>query len=163
MKLHEYQAKELFSAYGIPVPTEQLIENTESLDTVTLPFPWVLKAQVLMGGRGKAGGIKRASNIAEARELANTMFQLSIKGSPIRRILVAPSVRIEQEYFVSLALDRSHQAFTLIASAEGGMEIEEVARSAPEKIFRRDIDPWRDSRPMKGAWPPKLWDLPARP
>lgn len=150
VKLHEYQAKELFSAYGIPIPAEQLIESIESLDAITLPFPWVLKAQVLVGGRGKAGGIKLAPNIAEAKELVDTMFRLTIKGSPVRRILVAPSVQIEQEYYVSLALDRSHKAFALIASAEGGMEIEEVARSAPEKIFRRDIDPWRGLSAYEG-------------
>lgn len=143
MKLHEYQAKELFAEYGIPVPTEHLIDSVESLGAIALPFPWVLKAQVLVGGRGKAGGIKPAANLAEAKELADTMFRLTIKGSPVRKILVAPSVQIKQEYYVSLVLDRSHKAFTLIASAEGGMEIEEVARTTPERIFRRDIDPWR--------------------
>jgi succinyl-CoA synthetase beta subunit len=159
VKLHEYQAKELFSAYGIPVPAEHVIENVESLEAIMMPFPWVLKAQVLVGGRGKAGGIKRTRNRAEAKELAETMFRQMIKGSPVRKILVAPSVPIEQEYYVSLVLDRSHKVFALVASAEGGMEIEEVARTAPEKIFRRDIDPWRGLMPYEGRLAAKALGL----
>lgn len=162
MKLHEYQAKALFSAYGIPIPAEQLIENVESIEAILLPFPWVLKAQVLVGGRGKAGGIKSVTTMADAKELADAMFRQTIKGSPVRRILVAPSVPIEQEYFLSLVLDRNHKAFALIASAEGGMEIEEVARSAPEKIFRRDIDPWRGLMPYEGRLAAKALGLPGK-
>jgi len=142
MKLHEFQAKELFRTHGIPVQNGVIIERPDQIEGLTLRYPVVLKAQVLVGGRGKAGGIKLAQTPAEARDRASAILGMSIKGEPVRRLLVAEAVNIGAEYYLAFIVDRSTRGLTAIASAAGGVDIEEVARTAPEKIARESVDPF---------------------
>lgn len=143
MKIHEYQARNLFRKYGIPVPdgvvchsveeVEEKVPNDEKLR--------VVKAQVHVGGRGKAGGVKLAKSKAEAIEKAGEILGMDIKGLTVEKVLVADAVDIEKEFYVGLINDRNTKSVTLMASAEGGVEIEEVARVSPEKIIKMAIDP----------------------
>ncbi len=148
MKLHEFQAKELFRQYGIPVQSGVVIERPEQLGDLSLRYPLVLKAQVLVGGRGKAGGIKLAQTPAEAKDRAAAILGMSIKGEVVHRLLVASSVQIAAEYYLAFIVDRAARALTAIASAAGGMEIEEIARHTPEKIARMTVDPVIGFRPF---------------
>jgi succinyl-CoA synthetase beta subunit len=142
MKLHEYQAKELFGSYGIPIQKGTVIERSEQVDEVALRYPLALKAQVLVGGRGKAGGIKLAANPAEAREKAKAILGMSIKGEKVRKLLVTEAVEIGAEYYLAFTIDRAAQRLVCIGSAAGGIDIEEVARTTPEKIVKMHIDPF---------------------
>ncbi len=142
MKLHEYQAKTLFQTYGIPIQRGVPIERPEEVAGLSLRYPIVLKAQVLVGGRGKAGGIKLAQTPAEATALAKTILGLTIKGEPVRRLLVAEAVEIKGEYYLAFTVDRSARRLVAIASAAGGIDIEDVARQTPEKIIKRPVDPF---------------------
>src|SRR3989337_637473 len=126
MKLHEFQAKELFSRYGIPTQRGIVIARPEDIDGLDVPYPLVLKAQVLVGGRGKAGGIKLAKTPAEARQHAQAILGMSIKGEVVRRLLVAEAVDIAAEYYLAFIIDRTARALSAIASAAGGIDIEEV-------------------------------------
>ena len=144
MKVHEYQAKEIFSQYGIPVERHVLCNTPDEavkafrqleVDKV------VVKAQVLTGGRGKAGGIKLANNEELVRQHAREILKMTIKGFPVTRILISEAVDIAAEYYVSFTIDRNTRSVVLIMSAAGGMDIEEVARNTPEKIIRYNIDP----------------------
>jgi succinyl-CoA synthetase beta subunit len=143
MKIHEYQARDLFRKYGIPVPdgvvchsVEEVEKNVPNSDKLR-----VVKAQVHVGGRGKAGGVKLAKTKAEAVEKAGQILGMDIKGLTVEKILVADAVDIEKEFYVGLINDRNSKSVTLMASAEGGVEIEEVARVSPEKIIKLSIDP----------------------
>jgi succinyl-CoA synthetase beta subunit len=143
MKIHEYQARDLFRKYGIPVPegvvcytVEDVIENVPDNDRLR-----VIKAQVHVGGRGKAGGVKLAETKAEAVEKAGQILGMDIKGLTVEKVLVADAADIEKEFYVGLINDRNTKAVTLMVSAEGGVEIEEVARVSPEKIIKLSIDP----------------------
>jgi succinyl-CoA synthetase beta subunit len=143
MKIHEYQARNLFRKYGIPVP-EGVVCN--SVDEVKKKVSdedklRVVKAQVLVGGRGKAGGVKIATTKAEAVEKAKQILGMDIKGITVEKLLVADAVDIEKEFYVGLINDRNTKSVMLMASAEGGVEIEEVAKVAPEKIVKMVIDP----------------------
>ncbi len=149
MKLHEYQAKEIFASRQIPVQEGSLIETPDQLNQLKLPYPLVLKAQVLVGGRGKAGGVQLARDSEEAKKKASEIFQLQIKGVPVRKILAAAATEIQKEYYLSFVLDRGRERFAFMTSAEGGVEIEEVARKNPEKIFQRPVDPWRGFSPYE--------------
>ncbi len=149
MKLHEYQAKALFQTYGIPVQPGVVIERPEELSGLTLHYPVVLKAQVLVGGRGKAGGIKLAQTPAEAKTHAASILALTIKGERVRRLLVAEAADIRTEYYLALVLDRKVQRLVALASAAGGIDIEDVARQSPEKIATRPIDPFLGFRPFQ--------------
>ena len=142
MKLHEYQAKELFRSHRIPVQDGTIIERAEDVDNVSLPYPLVLKAQVLVGGRGKAGGIKLAATPEEARRHAGAILGMSIKGEVVRRLLVSEAVDIGAEYYLAFIVDRAARSLTAIASAAGGIDIEDVARTTPEKIARASVDPF---------------------
>jgi len=142
MKLHEFQAKELFRAYAIPVQNGTVIERVDGVDGISLPYPLVLKAQVLVGGRGKAGGIKLAKTPAEAKQHARAILGMSIKGEIVRRLLVAEAVDISAEYYLAFIIDRAARALSAIASAAGGIDIEDVARTTPEKIAKASIDPF---------------------
>lgn len=144
MKVHEYQAKEIFSQYGIPVERHVLCNTPDEavkafrqleVDKV------VVKAQVLTGGRGKAGGIKLADNEELVRQHAREILKMTIKGFPVTRILISEAVDIATEYYVSFTIDRNTRSVVLIMSAAGGMDIEEIARNTPEKIIRYNIDP----------------------
>src|SRR5690554_1798946 len=143
MKIHEFQARNLFKEYGIPVPggvvchtEEEVKKNVPDDDRLR-----VVKAQVHVGGRGKAGGVKLAKTKAEAIEKAGEILGMDIKGLKVEKVLVADAVDIEKEFYVGLINDRNTKSITLMASAEGGVEIEEVARVSPEKIIKMTIDP----------------------
>lgn len=144
MKVHEYQAKEIFSRYKIPVEQFTLC-NTP--DEAVKAFRQsgadrvVIKAQVLTGGRGKAGGVKLADSEASVRQYAEEILGMTIKGFPVKRILVSEAVEIAAEYYTSFTIDRNARSVVLIMSAAGGMDIEDVARNSPEKIIRYNIDP----------------------
>lgn len=142
MKLHEFQAKDLFQKYGIPIQQGAVIDRPDQIDSLTLTYPVVLKAQVLVGGRGKAGGIKLAQTHAEAKDRAAAILGMSIKGESVRRLLVAEAVDIGAEYYLAFIVDRTARAFTAIASAAGGIDIEDVAQKTPEKIARSPVDPF---------------------
>lgn len=144
MKIHEYQAKGLFSNYGIPVEKHFLCHTADGAlaayhrmgtDKV------VVKAQVLTGGRGKAGGVKLATNAEEVHRYTEAILGMKIKGLPVDKVLISEAVHIASEYYISFVIDRNARSVVLMMSAAGGMDIEEVARQTPEKIIRFHIDP----------------------
>ena len=143
MRLHEYQSKEVFVANHIPIPRGRLASTPEEAGLIAeeLNGPVVLKAQVLVGGRGKAGGIRLVKSPDEAEEEASKILGNRIKDIPVRRLLVEEAVNIQQEIYFGLTVDRELGETIMIASAEGGVDIEEVARVSPEKIERVNIDP----------------------
>ncbi|MDC1105313.1 ADP-forming succinate--CoA ligase subunit beta [Prolixibacteraceae bacterium] len=136
MKIHEYQAKEIFSRYQICTPKEKLCIDTKEaiLAFRKINKKVVVKAQVHTGGRGKAGGIKLASNEKELQMATNTILGMDIKGHIVEKVLISEAVDIQKEYYVGLTIDRSNHTILLMVSSEGGVEIEEVARVSPEKI-----------------------------
>ena len=142
MKLHEYQAKEFFARYGLPIQNGVVIERPDQVGGLALRYPVVVKAQVLVGGRGKAGGIKLAATPAEAQERATAILGMDIKGERVTRVLVAEAVDIETEYYLAFVTDRRSGHVVAIASAEGGVEIETIAQTDPKKIARADIEPF---------------------
>jgi succinyl-CoA synthetase beta subunit len=143
MRLHEYQSKEIFSDYQIPIPRGRLASTPEEAKVIAeeVNGPVVLKAQVLVGGRGKAGGIRLVRSPEEAKDEASKILGERIKEIPVRRLLVEEAVNIQQEIYFGMTIDREKGETLLIASAEGGVDIEEVARLSPEKIFREGINP----------------------
>ena len=143
MKLHEYQAKSLLRDYGIPVPDGRTADAPAESETIAreIGCPVMVKAQVLVGGRGKAGGVKMAADPKEAAARARDILGMKIKGIEVQRVLVARAVDIASEYYVSLTVDRASKAVQCIASASGGMEIEEIAVKEPHKIIRFALDP----------------------
>lgn len=145
MKVHEYQAKDIFSAYGIPVEKYILCHNADeavkAYEKMNLPTV-VVKSQVLTGGRGKAGGVKLAKNKNEVQLHTTDILKLIIKDYPVEKVIISEAVNIASEYYVSFTIDRNTKAVILIMSAEGGMDIEEVANKTPEKIHRFAIDPF---------------------
>lgn len=145
MKIHEYQAKKLFAAYGIPVEKHLLCETPAEIRTAFKELgnkTAVVKAQVLTGGRGKAGGVKLVHNEEEAFKQANAILNMEIKGLHVKKVLLSEAVDIKSEYYVSFTIDRNTRSVILMLSASGGMDIEEVARLNPEKIQRFIIDPF---------------------
>ena len=141
MNLREYQAKELFARYGLPVLPGQVAGTPEEARTIAASIggPVVVKAQVLVGGRGKAGGIQLARDPEEAFARARDILALTIKGLPVRSVLVAQAAEIQRELYLSIVLDRSRKLPLVMFSSEGGVDIEEVARVSPEKIVRRHV------------------------
>ena len=151
MNIHEYQGKELFKKFGVVVPrgffcqsVDEAVKAAENLGGKV----WVVKAQIHAGGRGQGGGVKIAKSIEEVRQYASQIlgmqlitYQNAPEGQKVRRLLVEEGADIRKEYYVSVLTDRRSQKVTMIASAEGGMNIEEVAHSAPEKIHTHYIDP----------------------
>ena len=144
MKVHEYQAKEIFANYGLPVDKSSVCRTVDDavkaynqLETQRV----IVKAQVHTGGRGKAGGVKLASDEFELRRHAASILGMDIKGFTVDRILIGEAVNIDKEYYVSYVIDRSSKSTILMLSREGGMDIEEVARTTPEKIHKFVIDP----------------------
>lgn len=138
MKIHEYQAKQLFREAGIPVPEGRMAVSPEEAAAVAEQFGGLVavKAQVHVGGRGKAGGIKLARSPEEARSAAEAILGMDIKGSPVRKVLIEQGADIRKEAYLGLILDRAGKALSFIGSAAGGVEIEEVAATSPEKILR---------------------------
>jgi succinyl-CoA synthetase beta subunit len=143
MKLHEYQSKTIFSKYGIPIPKGRVAATAQEAKQVAeeLGGRVVIKAQVLVGGRGKAGGVKLAKDPAEAAQLAAQILGMDIKGLPVRKVLVDEASAIDQEIYFSITNDRAAKKPVMIASAAGGIDIEEVAAKTPDKIIKSHIDP----------------------
>jgi len=143
LKIHEYQAKEVLARYGIPVQQGQVASTVDEAVQIATSIgkPVVVKAQVHVGGRGKAGGVKLAQNPEEARQKASAILGMSIKGITVKKVLVAAAADIAHEYYLGVVLDRASKRVLLIGSAEGGVEIEETAKTNPEKIIRISIDP----------------------
>jgi succinyl-CoA synthetase beta subunit len=141
--LFEYQAKQLFRKYGVPTALGDVATTPAEAAAVAerLGGITVVKAQVKTGGRGKAGGVKIAKTPADAAELAGQILGMDIKGHPVHRVLVDPGARIESEYYVSFLLDRANRTFLAMASAEGGMEIEQLAVERPAALARVSVDP----------------------
>jgi succinyl-CoA synthetase beta subunit len=143
MKLHEYQSKQIFAKYGVPIPKGRVAATPSEARAIAseLGGRVVVKSQVLVGGRGKAGGIKLANNPQEAEEVAAKILGMDIKGLPVRKVLVDEASNITQEIYLGITNDRAARKPVMMASAAGGVEIEEVARTTPEKIIKVHIDP----------------------
>ncbi len=143
MKLHEYQSKQIFARYGIPIPKGRVAATAAEAKQIAeeLGGRVVIKSQVLVGGRGKAGGIRLAKNPEEAENLATQILAMEIKGLPVRKVLVDEAAIIEKEIYLGITNDRTVRKPVMMASSAGGVEIEEVARQTPEKIIRVHIDP----------------------
>jgi succinyl-CoA synthetase beta subunit len=145
--LFEYQAKELFAEYGVPIPDGKVASTASEARAIAAGYAAqgkpvvVIKAQVKTGGRGKAGGVKLADNADEAQEKAGKILGMDIKGHTVHTVLVAADTDIAQEYYLSFLLDRSDRTFLSMCSVEGGVEIEEVARTKPEALARIAVDP----------------------
>jgi len=143
MKLHEYQSKQIFNKYGIPIPNGKVAATPEEAKQIAeeLGSRVVIKSQVLVGGRGKAGGIRLAKSAKETEELAGQILAMDIKGLPVRKVLVDEAANIDVEIYLGITNDRAAHKPVMMASAAGGVEIEEVARVTPEKIIKVHIDP----------------------
>ena len=143
MKIHEYQAKEIFAQSGIPVPAGRVATTVQEAKAIAeeLAKPVMIKAQVHVGGRGKAGGVKYAENAEAAHVWAQRILGMNIKGLQVKRILVTEAVEITSETYVGIILDRSTKMPVIMVSAAGGIDIEEVAAKTPEKIHKLTVDP----------------------
>ncbi len=150
MKLHEHQAKEIFSRYGIPVPEGKVAFSLKEAKQVAEElgeFPLVVKAQIHCGGRGKAGGVKIVKNMEELEQAVEGMLGKVLKtfqcpdGKPVNRVWIEKATAIDKEFYLSITLDRARSKPVLMASAAGGMEIEEIAKENPEAIIIEEIDP----------------------
>jgi succinyl-CoA synthetase beta subunit len=143
MKIHEYQAREIFRQHGLPVPPDRVAETAEQAEAAAreLGGSVVVKAQVHVGGRGKAGGVKLAQTPEEAREVAAAILGMSLKGLTVGKVLLAPAVDIASEAYAGIVVDRASQRPVMMVSAAGGVDIEEVARETPERIHKVTIDP----------------------
>jgi succinyl-CoA synthetase beta subunit len=153
MDLFEHQAKELFARHGVAVPRGRVAWSPEEAETAAaeLGVPVVVKAQVQTGGRGKAGGIQLAKDAAEARARAEQIIGMDIRGHTVRRVLVEEASEIAEEYYLALLHDRAGKGLLAMASAEGGVEIEEVAKAKPEAIVRVPVNPLIGLRPYHVA------------
>jgi len=143
MKIHEYQAKEIFKEHGIPVQPGEMATTPDEARSIAqrIGKPVMVKAQVLVGGRGKAGGIKYAENPDQAYEHARSILGMEIKGIPVKKILVTEAADIASEAYIGVIVDRRSKKPVIMVSAAGGVDIEEVARETPEKIFKLEVDP----------------------
>ena len=144
MKLHEYQSKQIFARYGIPIPKGRVASTMEEAREVAIELGKrvVVKSQVLVGGRGKAGGIKVANTPDETEQVAQKILGMNIKGLTVRKVLVDEAADIQQEIYLGVVINRAARRVTMMASAAGGMDIEQVARTSPEKIIKVLIDPF---------------------
>jgi succinyl-CoA synthetase beta subunit len=142
MKLHEYQSKKFFSNFGIPIPRGRIAATANEAKQIAqeLGGRVVVKAQVLVGGRGKAGGIRLAKTPQEAEDKAAQILAMEIKGLPVRKVLVDEAADIETEIYLGITNDRAARKPVMMASAAGGVDIEEVARETPENIIRVHVD-----------------------
>lgn len=143
MKLHEYQSKVIFSKYGIPIPKGRIANTASEVRQIAdeLGGRVVVKAQVLVGGRGKAGGIRLAKSAEEAEELATLILSMDVKGLPVRKVLVDEIVSFSREIYLGITNDRGSHQPVMICSGSGGVDIEEIARQSPDRIIRTNIDP----------------------
>jgi succinyl-CoA synthetase beta subunit len=152
MKLHEYQSKQIFARYGVPIPKGRVAVTANEAKHIAeeLGGRVVIKSQVLVGGRGKAGGIRLAKNPQAAEEVAAQILSMEIKGLPVRKVLVDEAANIEHEIYLGITNDRAARKPVMMSSAAGGVEIEEVARLNPEKIIKVHIDPLLGLRDYQG-------------
>jgi succinyl-CoA synthetase beta subunit len=161
MKVHEYQAKEIFADYGIPIPPGQVADSARQVRDIAAQIgpPVMVKAQVHVGGRGKAGGIKMAETVDQAGELAEKILGMKIKGLEVRKVLIYKALDIESEAYLGVIVDRAQQVPVVMVSPAGGVDIEQVARETPEKIHKLSVDPLFGLRPYQArelAW--RLYD-----
>jgi len=143
VNIHEYQAKDIFRKYGIPIPPGEVATTPEEAEKIARKFGTtvVVKAQVHAGGRGKAGGVKLAKTPEEARTIAAQILKLVIKGLPVKKVLVTPAAGIASEAYVGIIVDRASKRAVFMASPAGGIDIEEVAAKTPDKLMKHPIDP----------------------
>lgn len=143
LRLYEYEGKEIFSKYGIKVPRGYVISSPDDIEEALrrVGLPAVLKAQVLVGGRGKAGGVRIARSPEEASRLAREMLSMELKGVRVRRVLVEEAIKISKELYLSITIDRAARKYIILGSTEGGVDIEEIASRRPEAIVRIYVDP----------------------
>ena len=153
MDLYEYQGKELFKRFGIPVSEGRLATTPDEARAAAeeIGGQVVVKAQVLTGGRGKAGGIKLAESPDDAREKAEQILGLDIRGHVVRKLWIESASDIAKEYYLSLTFDRGAKQPLFMFTKEGGMDIEEVAESTPEKLVRLHVDPFEGFQPWQGG------------
>jgi len=159
MNLHEYQAKHLFAKYGMPVPNSRVISTVSEAESALHDMEishWVVKAQVHAGGRGKAGGVKVTADKKEVMDFVYNMlgtnlvtYQTDAKGQPVNQILIEEACEIEQELYLGVVIDRALQQVVIMASTEGGMEIEKVAEATPDKILKAAIHPMTGLQPFQ--------------
>ena len=146
MKLYEYQGKQIFAEFLIPIPKGKVATTVDEVKKIAAGAnnPVVIKAQVLIGGRGKAGGVKIAKTPEDAEKIAQEILGMSIKGLTVNKVLVEETMDIDKEYYLSLVMDRDSKGVTIMASLEGGVEIETVAKETPDKLFKVTVDPLTD-------------------
>jgi len=144
MKLYEYEAKQIFKDHGIPIPLGEPASTPEGAEhaATEIGFPVVLKSQVLVGGRGKAGGIKFASTANEAKEVATQLIGLNIKGEIVKKFLIEQKIASQHEFYLGITVDRTERKLVILASSSGGIDIEEVAATNPDAIIRHYVDPF---------------------
>ncbi len=154
MNIHEYQAKEILREHGIPVPPGEVCTTPEEAEKVARSYGGmvVVKAQVHAGGRGKAGGVKLAKSAEEAKEHASNILGMTIKDLPVEKVLVTPAEDIETEAYVGIIMDRSTKRPVFMVSAEGGVDIEEVAETNPDAIRKFGVDPRYGLLPHQAYW-----------
>ncbi len=152
MKLHEYQSKRIFAQYGVPIPRGDVATTPEQARqiAVRLGTRVVIKSQVLVGGRGKAGGIRLAGTPDESEQVADQILGMKIKGLTVKKVLVDEAADIAKEIYMGIVIDRTQRRPVMMASAEGGVEIEEVARATPERIVRIGVDPFLGLQAYQG-------------
>jgi succinyl-CoA synthetase beta subunit len=143
MKIHEYQAKQIFERHGIPVPPGEVVTTAEEAKAIAegIGKPVMVKSQVHVGGRGKAGGIKYSENPDVAYQNATNIIGMDIKGLTVKKVLITEAVDITSESYVGIIIDRSAKKPVFMVSPAGGIDIEQVAKETPEKIFKRHVDP----------------------
>jgi succinyl-CoA synthetase beta subunit len=151
MNIHEYQAKEIFRGFGIPIPPGEVAATSEEAERIARKFKGtvVVKAQVHAGGRGKAGGVKLAKNPQEAREHASRILGMEIKGIRVQKVLVTPAADIASEAYVGVIVDRASKRPVFMVSPAGGIDIEEVAAKTPEKLHKHPVDPRYGLQPFE--------------
>ncbi len=159
MNLHEYQAKQVFASYNMPVPNNQVVESVDSVPAALDKLDgdrWVVKAQVHAGGRGKAGGVKLLDSAQAVAQAVNDMlgtrlvtYQTNDSGQPVNQVLIEEISNIKHELYLGAVIDRASQRVVIMASTEGGMEIEKVAAETPEKILKVTINPLTGLQPYQ--------------
>jgi succinyl-CoA synthetase beta subunit len=164
LKIHEYQAKDIMARYGVPVQPGKVASTPEEAEAIAreLGGPVVIKAQVYVGGRGKAGGIQFGDTPEQARDAAKRVLGMDIKGLTVEKVLVTSKIDIQEEYYLGIVLDRKSQAPVVMVSTAGGIDIEEVAATTPEKIIQEPIDMHWGLRPFEALNIVKRAGFPSR-
>ncbi len=164
MKIHEYQAKQLLAKYAVPTPegrvaftVDEALEKAKELDV----WPLIVKAQVHVGGRGKAGGVKLAHNLEDVKTHASAILGMDIKGSTVRKVLIEPGVDIKREIYLGIIMDRDRKCPVIIACGDGGVEIEVLAETNPDAILYLPLDPSYGMRPFHVTRLAKFLEIPA--